>query len=276
VDNYGVREIFDDAGTMFIGPKLTKFCELLIESGYNKKVVYSCNMRFNALEQKDYDLMAKAGFRFLLYGMESANQKTLDKLEKGTKEEDAIIGARMAAKAGLEPHATVMLGYPWESYEDAKRTIDVAKYCFKKGYFYTMQATIVIPYPGTPLWKECKEKGWLLTEDYDDYDMRRPVMKTPFPQEKLLELTQELYSAFFTPQFIFRKITSIRSVDDVKFFVMAGKKLMGHLLDFDPNQTSVSFFSPTFWKDAFSSLAKHFVKTKSKADEEKEELEVLR
>ena len=29
--------------------------------------------------------MAKAGFRFILYGMESANQKTLDKLDKGNK-----------------------------------------------------------------------------------------------------------------------------------------------------------------------------------------------
>ncbi|MDP3976274.1 MAG: hypothetical protein Q8P95_05160, partial [bacterium] len=46
VDNYGVREIFDDAGTMFIGKKLKRFCELLIVSGYNKTVVYGCNMRF--------------------------------------------------------------------------------------------------------------------------------------------------------------------------------------------------------------------------------------
>ena len=103
VDNYGIKEIFDDAGTMFIGPKLKKFCELLISSGYNKKVVYGCNMRFNALTQEYYDLMGKAGFRFILYRMESANQKTLDKLDKGTKEADTINGSRMASKAGLEP-----------------------------------------------------------------------------------------------------------------------------------------------------------------------------
>ncbi|MBU1104800.1 radical SAM protein [Patescibacteria group bacterium] len=270
VDKYGVKEIFDDAGTLFIGPKLKKFCELLIESGYNKKVVYSCNMRFNALNQEQYNLMASANFRFLLYGMESGNQKTLDMLDKGTKEEDTINGARMASKAGLEPHATIMLGYPWESYEDAKRTIAVAKYCFKKGYFYTMQATIIIPYPGTPLWKQAKENGWLLTEDYDDYDMRGPVMKTPYSTEKLMELTQELYSAFFSPQYIFRKVLSIRNVDDIKFFAMAGKKLLGHLLDFDPNQTAVSFKSPKFWKDAGVKLISHFIKPKTSVDAEKE------
>ncbi len=270
VDNYGVKEIFDDAGTLFIGPKLKKFCELLIDSGYNKKVVYGCNMRFNALTQDYYDLMRRAGFRFILYGMESGNQKTLDKLDKGTQEADTINGSRMASSAGLEPHATIMLGYPWESYEDAKRTIDVAKYCFKKGYFHTMQATIVIPYPGTPLWKEAKEKGWLLTEDYEEYDMRGPVLQIPFEEKKLMDLTQSLYSSFFSPQFILRKIFSIRRPSDVKFFVIAGKKLIGHLLDFDPAQTKVSFRSKRFWKNALSKLFGNFVKNKTSVDKEKD------
>jgi len=35
-----------------------------------------------------------------------------------------------------------------------------------------------------------------------------------------------------TPKFLIRKIASVRSVDDLKFFWRAGKKLMGHLRDF--------------------------------------------
>lgn len=275
VDNYGVKEIFDDAGTIFIGPKLKRFCELMIESGYNKKVKYGCNMRFNAVNQEYYDMMGKAGFRFILYGMESGNQKTLDKLDKGTKEADAINGPRMARKAGLDPHITIMLGYPWESYEDAQRTIAIAKYAFKKGYYETMQATIVIPYPGTPLFKECKEKGWLLTDNYDDFDMRRAVMKTPFPIEKIYELEQDLYSAFMTPQYIFRKVIGIRSFHDFKYLFYMGWKLIGHLLDFDPNQERVTFTSPQFWKNAASKLFKHFVTPKTSVDAEKSAIRLV-
>ncbi len=274
VDRYGVKEIFDDAGTLFIGPKLKKFCQLLIDSGYNKKVRYGCNMRFNALNQEYYDLMGKAGFRFILYGMESGNQKTLDRLDKGTKEADAINGPRMARKAGLDPHITIMLGYPWESYEDAKRTIAIAKYAFKKGYYETMQATIVIPYPGTPLYKECKEKGWLLTDNYDDFDMRQPVMKTPFPAEKLLELEQELYSSFMTPQYIMRKIMGIRSFHDFRYLFYMGWKLIGHLLDFDPNQEKASFWSYKFWKNAVTKLSKHFLTPKTSVDYEKDAIKL--
>lgn len=270
VDNYDIKEIFDDAGTMFIGPKLKKFCELMINSGYNKKVVYGCNMRFNAINQEYYDLMAKAGFRFILYGMESGNQKTLDKLDKGTNEADAINGPKMATKAGLHPHVTIMLGYPWESYEDAKRTIAIAKYAFKKGYYKTMQATSVIPYPGTPLYKECKEKGWLLTDNYDDFDMRQPVMKTPFPTEKLNELQQELYSTFASPIYVLKEYGSIRSLSDAKYYYIVTKKLLGHLLDFDPAQTKVNWASPMFWKNAVTKIGKHFFNTKTKVDGEKD------
>lgn len=273
VDNYGVKEIFDDAGTMFVGNKLKKFCELLIESGYNKKVRYGCNMRFNAIPNQElYDLMGQAGFRFILYGMESGNQKTLDKLEKGTKEKDAIIGPAMARKAGLDPHITIMLGYPWETYEDAKRTIETAKYALKKGYYETIQATIIMPYPGTPLYRECKEKGWLLTDDYERFDMREPVMKLPFPKEKLLELEQDLYSTFMTPQYIGRKLLRLRSFHDVSYLFYMGYKFLGHMLDFDPNQTRVHFASLAFWKNTGKYLIAHFTKSKTAVDEEKEQI----
>lgn len=269
VDNYGIKEIFDDAGTMFIGPKLKRFCELLIESGYNKKVRYGCNMRFNALNREYYELMGKARFRFILYGMESGNQRTLDKLDKGTKEVDAINGPRMARENGMDPHVTIMLGYPWETLKEARRTIAIAKYAFKMGYYETMQATIVIPYPGTPLYKECKEKGWLLTDDYDKFDMRQSVMKTPFPKQKIYELEQDLYSSFMTPQYITRKILSIRSLHDFKYLFYMAWKLIGHLLDFDSNQTKVSWSSPKFWKNAFKSLGRHFIAPKTSVDAEK-------
>ena len=264
VDNYGVREIFDDAGTLFVGPPLKKFCNLLVESGYNKKVVYGCNMRLNALTQEYYDLMGKANFRFILYGMESGNQKTLDKLDKGLKVHQIEEGVRMAKKAGLEPHLTIMLGYPWETEEEAKNTIALAKRLFKKGYVDTMQATIVVPYPGTPLYKECVEKDLLKVNptDYEAFDMRGTVMKIPFAEERLLELTQELYSSFFTPDYILRKVLSVRNYDDVKFLFYSAWKLIGHLLDFDKEQTKVSLASPRFWVDAVKSLFTHLLPKK--------------
>jgi len=80
-----------------------------------------------------------------------------------------------------------------------------------------------------------------------------------------MNLTQELYSSFMSPQFIFRKIISIRSFDDIKFFYMAGTKLLAHLLDFDPHQTKASLFSFVFWKDSLKALSKNLFKSKTSA-----------
>jgi radical SAM superfamily enzyme YgiQ (UPF0313 family) len=137
----------------------------------------------------------------------------------------------------------------------------LAKNLFKKGYVDTMQATIVIPYPGTPLYKECIEKDWLLVDsiDYESFDMRGPVMKTPYSKERLMELTQELYSAFFSTSYIFRKIISIRKVDDFKFLYFSAWKLLGHLLDFDKDQTKVSLWSLKFWRTALKKLTNNSV-----------------
>lgn len=268
VDNYGVKEIFDDAGTMFIGPPLKKFCRMMIDSGYNKKVVLGCNMRLNALSKDYYELMKEANFRFILYGMESANQLTLDKLDKGLKVYEIEKGVKMAKDAGLEPHVTVMLGYPWENEEMAKNTIALSKSLFNKGYIETMQATIVIPYPGTPLYKECVEKDWLSVKptDYKAFDMRSPVMKVPFPESRLHELTQELYASFFTPKYIFRKITSLRSYVDFKFMVYSAWKIFGHLLDFDKNQKKASLSSVSFWLGAGKRMITHWFPKKEDKD----------
>ena len=93
----GVKEIFDDSGTLPVGKWLKDLCEELIKRGLNKKVILSCNMRFAALNQEQYNLMAQAGFRFILYGLESNNQKTLDKIEKNTQVADARKTLSMAS-----------------------------------------------------------------------------------------------------------------------------------------------------------------------------------
>ena len=68
VNKYGIREIFDDTGTLPIGAWLHEFAEGMIKRGLNKKVKIGCNMRFNYLSKEEYELMGKAGFRFILYG----------------------------------------------------------------------------------------------------------------------------------------------------------------------------------------------------------------
>ncbi|UCD15234.1 MAG: radical SAM protein, partial [Candidatus Omnitrophota bacterium] len=232
ITKYKVKEIMDDTGAFPVGGWLQEFCKGMIKRGLNRRVNLNCNMRLGAVNYQDYKLMRKASFRFLLFGLESANQKTLDKINKNLRVETIIKSCKEARRAGLYPHITVMFGYPWETYQDARKTLELGKWLLQKDYAYTMQATIVIPYPGASLFNECQRQDLLQTLDWDYYDMKNPVMKLPFPAEKLLDLVQSMYSVSFYPEFILRKILSIRGCDDIKYFSRAFFKVLGHLVDF--------------------------------------------
>jgi len=232
INRYNIKEIMDDTGTFPAGDWLRDFCSGMIKRGYNKKINLDCNMRFGAIDLEGYRLMKKAGFRLLLFGLESANQKTLDRINKNLKAEEIIESCKLARRAGLFPHITIMFGYPWEDYEDTLNTLKLGKWLLKKGYAYTMQATVVIPYPGSGLFNECKQNGWLKTLDWARYDMKEAVMEQSFSEDKVLNLVKSMYRIAFQPEFILRKIASIKDIDDVRYFCRAASKTIGHIFDF--------------------------------------------
>jgi radical SAM superfamily enzyme YgiQ (UPF0313 family) len=239
VSRYGVREIMDDTGCFPTGEWLREFCSGMITQGLNRSVSIDCNMRFGALEASDFELMKKANFRLLLFGLESAQQTTLDRIDKNVTVERIIEDCRLATRSGLAPHITVMFGYPWETHDDAVRTLKLGQWLLRKGLAYTMQATIVIPYPGTPLFKECQGKGWLKTQDWDDFDMKQPVLVSPIPDHEIMRLVQGMYAFAFNPEFIVRKLISIEDIDDVRYYLRAAWRVMGHLADFRPRQKAL-------------------------------------
>ena len=233
VGKYGVREIMDDSGSFPVGQWLTDFCNEMIRRGLPKKVRIDCNMRFGRLTFDDYKLMRKAGFRLVLFGVESANQATLDRFVKALKVEDVEKGAAWATKAGLDVHLTFMFGHAWESREDVERTVKLARRLLANGHASTLQCTMTIPYPGTPLFKELKENGGLTTLDWDEYDMRRQITKTPLVSEdEIKAAVREVYKGFLQPGAIWHRLTTTRNLFDFSFYYRGVRSLLGHLLDF--------------------------------------------
>ena len=184
----GFREIFDDSATFPTGEWLTEFVRRLRW----QFVQFSCNMRMVDL---DYGMLKHAGFRMLLFGLESANQKTLDKINKGVKVEDYKYIVK-AAKAGLEPHIAVMFGYPWESDEDAVNTLSIVWWLLKKGYAKTAQSSFYT----TP-------------DDQANHSHKRYV--------------KAIYKVARSPEFWFNKIRDIHNAEDLKYLWRGIKEGLG-------------------------------------------------
>ncbi len=231
VDRFGVKEIMDDSGSFPVGPWLRFFCEEMIRRRLNEKVRIDCNMRFGRLSYDDYRLMRKAGFRLVLFGVESANQATLDRFCKAITVEDVEKGAAWATKAGLDVHLTFMFGHAWEGPAEIAKTVRLARKLLANGHAATLQCTLTIPYPGTPLFKELKASDGLTTLDWDDYDQRRAVTKTPLATEAdIKKAIRDVYRGFLQPRALYHLVR--RNMFDLGFYWRGLKYLRGHLLDF--------------------------------------------
>ncbi len=231
VNHYGVKEIMDDAGSFPVGAWLTTFCEEMIRRGLNTRVRMDCNMRFGKLTKADYQLMRQAGFRLVLFGVESANQETLDRYQKGITVQDVEDGARWATEAGLAVHLTFMFGHPWEGAKEIANTVAFARKLLAKGHAATLQCTLTIPYPGTPLFKELQASDGLTTQDWSRYDQREAIMKTPQATEvEIKAAIREVYRGFTQPRAIYHLLK--RNLFDFSFYYRGLRYFFGHLKDY--------------------------------------------
>ena len=238
VDDYNIREIFDDTGTFPVGSWLKTFCNMMIDSGYNKTVDLSCNMRFGVLKESDFQHMKKAGFRMLLFGLESGCQSTLNKLNKGIMVNDIMKDCKAAKESGLEPHITVMIGYPWETTDNIKTTLDLVAELMDSGWIHTLQATVIVPYPGTQLYQHSLDNDWFSIDPkrYDLYDMSKPLLITQDTDpDDIMSFCDDFYKLYLSPKYMYRHFMRVKSWNDVKYSIRGILKVLGHIKDFSKN-----------------------------------------
>lgn len=185
----GYKEVFDDSGTFPVGQWFDQFCEGM--RSRRGKIVLGCNLKPLRM---DYRRFAEAGFRFILVGLESANQETLDRIQKGQKARDFVPVLKEMTDAGLEPHITVMSSYPWETEQDEQRTIDLFHYLLRKGYARTGQVSIYSP-PRT----------------------------APDPHSIGHQRVPKYFDVYKYPEFWYQQLRKLRRWEDVTYLVRGGR-----------------------------------------------------
>jgi anaerobic magnesium-protoporphyrin IX monomethyl ester cyclase len=206
IEDYGVREIFDDSGVWYRGEQAREFARGIIDRGLHKRGVYfGFNTRFAYLDEETIRLLGKANFRFVLIGLEAADELTLRKLNKGYLPKHILPDLTLFTKYGLHPHLTLMVGYYWQTREQLDQTVSLTREIMYKGLARTLQVTLCTPLDFTPYHQECIDNGVLLTDDYNDFDMSKLIVRTPLPHEEYYQAIRDLYGLAFSPRFILRQ-----------------------------------------------------------------------
>jgi hopanoid biosynthesis associated radical SAM protein HpnJ len=119
-------------------------------------VTWSCNAKAN-VPRKTLEVLRDNGLRLLLVGYESGNQQILLNIKKGMHVDFARRFTRDCHELGITIHGTFIMGLPGETRETIEETIRFAIEINP----HTIQASLAAPYPGTALYRQALEKGWL-------------------------------------------------------------------------------------------------------------------
>jgi radical SAM superfamily enzyme YgiQ (UPF0313 family) len=119
---YGVRHIFfaDEAMT----PRsMREMSALLAAQG---SPIHWCGcMRFEkAITAELLDSMSAAGCRMILFGLETASERMIELMDKGTKRETMGRILRESTAAGIWNHTFFFFGFPTETMADAQDTVN--------------------------------------------------------------------------------------------------------------------------------------------------------
>lgn len=102
---------------------LNDVSELLIERGVDIRSLALLKFE-KVMDEKLFDKMQRAGFIFLMFGLESANDRVLALIDKGTSKEVEREVLKKSHLAGIWNHTFLFFGFPTETREEGQETID--------------------------------------------------------------------------------------------------------------------------------------------------------
>jgi hopanoid biosynthesis associated radical SAM protein HpnJ len=120
-------------------------------------MTWSCNAKAN-VPYNTLKVLKDNGLRLLLVGYESGDDQILHNIKKGLRTDIARRFTADCRKLGILIHGTFILGLPGETTETIEKTINFAKEINP----HTIQVSLAAPYPGTTLYRQAVDNGWLL------------------------------------------------------------------------------------------------------------------
>ena len=213
-----LREIMFEDDTLAMAAtreRLVRLCEEMIRRGL--RISWSANARADLDDLEILRLMKRAGCRMLCVGFEFGDQRTLDSIGKGVTLEQMHAFAAHAHKARIRVHGCFMFGGPGETWQTARKTIQLAQ----RLKIDTAQFSGMVAYPGTAFYEWARENHLLIPtgwRDWVDADLEQcATVRCPeLTVEQINALIDEGLRRFYLrPAQMWRMLTNIQSRADI-------------------------------------------------------------
>ncbi|OGW79584.1 MAG: hypothetical protein A3G33_07250 [Omnitrophica bacterium RIFCSPLOWO2_12_FULL_44_17] len=175
----GFREIhiMDDSFTQDIN-RAKEICIEIVRRNLKFPWAFINGIRVDMVDLEFFKLAKKSGCWQVGFGIESGDQKILDRINKKTNLAEIENAVKSAQKSGISTFGFFILALAGETEDSIRRTIDFAK----KLPLDIAKFDICIPYPGTPYFKELKSENRIRSENWAKYSCHQteePLFEHP-------------------------------------------------------------------------------------------------
>ncbi|HEX5322834.1 MAG TPA: radical SAM protein [Capsulimonadaceae bacterium] len=173
---YGITHVsFRDPNFGFDKKHMRELAEMIIGQGV--KIEAAAELSLELLDHESIDLLHQAGIRTILTGIETNDEECLQSIGQKIKIneylEEKIAYCR---QIGTNVFASFVVGAPEESWETVQRTINYAKLVDAQ-----CAATIMTPFPGTPMFYRAIEEGLLRPRmRYEEWNSYTATMRSRY------------------------------------------------------------------------------------------------
>lgn len=197
--------IMDDGFTTDL-KRAKAICELIVRRGLEFPWALHNGVRVDRVDKEFMVKARAAGCYEITFGVETGDPEVLKRIQKGITFDQARQAVKWAKEAGLETLTYFMVGLPGETEESMRRTIEFA---LELDATYS-KVSILLPLPGTPLFEEFEEKGYLKSREWGVYNQHDPSSVYEHPNlswEKILHYYDLFYRRYYLrPSFIWRRL----------------------------------------------------------------------
>jgi radical SAM superfamily enzyme YgiQ (UPF0313 family) len=178
-----------------------KVSQLLVDQNVGIKWTTLIRFEETLQDQAIWDLAAKAGCCTLYYGMESANERVLNLMDKHAKKSVIQNNLQLAAKAGIWNHVMAFYGFPGETKDEALETRQFV--IQNQPVIHSVELFYFVAYRHTPMVRNPEKFGITIhkQEEYDlpldyYYTLNEPVGISCL---EAMQLCEEFYQNDFQP-----------------------------------------------------------------------------
>ncbi len=151
---------FDDDTFGVSRQRIRELCDSMKENF--RGLSWDCELHVKLVDDEIISKMKEAGCVQIQLGIESGNNDILRQMRKNITIEEALRACEIIKKHGVSLHAFFMVGFPQETEESLKETVEAMKRTACDFLVYS----IFTPYPGTEAYAYCQKKG-LIKDNYD-------------------------------------------------------------------------------------------------------------